>query len=764
MTDDKSRVFRFADFEVQEREFVLVKADATVQVEPKAFRVLLFLLRNPGKLVTKDEILNAVWNDCSVSDNSLTKNIATLRRLLGDDSREPRYIATVQSVGYRFLCDVTVSEDASTGPGQTNSRGSIAISVPEPQPIPVITLSESANLVADRTVPVTPPPPLLRGWTKAAIVIGALGVMVIFLAVIAVIRAKQPQPIPVTESRLTANPHDLPVTSSAISPDAKYLAFTDRTGIYLRQVEGGEMQKLSLPEGFPPVYVESWFPDSVHLVASSWTGAPADPKSLWRVSVMGGTPRRISDDGSSARVSPDGSQIAFLRALVDRDELWLMGPEGDAPRKIVGTADSHAEYLSPVAWSPDSKRVVYVKTSVQFSQRNDSTIEILDLANGRREQILSNPALAAPLAWTHQNSLVYSLRENQPNETNVNLWRTQLDSGIVKDQRPGARITNSRGFVVELSATRDGNLLALRRVDPQPDVYIAELKDDGSKMYSPSRLPRDKWGESVYSWTPDSKAILVVSERDGRQHIFRQAIDRSEPELMVGGKGDYGIPKTNPDGSEMLYFQMPGREEAPPDIRIMRVPLEGGRPQLVLQGRAIWYMQCARLPSTLCVYSSGPPHQVKFFSFDPKSGASEQIMSSRLGDVGWPNWSLSADGNYLALSVTSPGKAAAIRVLAISENSEKMISLPQWVDVAGMDWAADNKSLWVSACVLHISDWGAPGPCTLLKVAMNGKLAVLHEDGEVRYLAAIPSPDGKRLALAAESTDNSNVWLARNIP
>jgi hypothetical protein len=42
--------------------------------------------------------------------------------------------------------------------------------------------------------------------------------------------------------------------------------------------------------------------------------------------------------------------------------------------------------------------------------------------------------------------------------------------------------------------------------------------------------------------------------------------------------------------------------------------------------------------------------------------------------------------------------------------------------------------------------------------------AVLHEDGEVRYVAAIPSPDGKRLALAAESTDNSNVWLARNIP
>ena len=100
MTDDKSHVFRFADVEVHEREFVLVKADIAVQVEPKAFRVLLFLLRNPGKLVTKDEILDAVWNDCSVSDNSLTKNIATLRRLLGDDAREPKRIRTVRGIGY----------------------------------------------------------------------------------------------------------------------------------------------------------------------------------------------------------------------------------------------------------------------------------------------------------------------------------------------------------------------------------------------------------------------------------------------------------------------------------------------------------------------------------------------------------------------------------------------------------------------------------------------------------------------------------------
>ena len=120
MTEHKSLVFRFDDVEVREREFLLIKAGESLPVEPKAFRVLLFLLRNPGRLIPKDEILGAVWNDCTVSDNSLTRSIATVRRLLGDDTREPRYIATVPTVGYRFLCDVRVAEEDSA---ELNAQG-----------------------------------------------------------------------------------------------------------------------------------------------------------------------------------------------------------------------------------------------------------------------------------------------------------------------------------------------------------------------------------------------------------------------------------------------------------------------------------------------------------------------------------------------------------------------------------------------------------------------------------------------------------------
>ena len=107
----KSFVFRFADIEVREREFTVVKAGEVLPVEPKAFRVLLILLRNPQKLISKEELLNAVWGDAAVTENSLTRSIALLRRLLGDETRSPRYIETVATVGYRFLYKVEVAEE-----------------------------------------------------------------------------------------------------------------------------------------------------------------------------------------------------------------------------------------------------------------------------------------------------------------------------------------------------------------------------------------------------------------------------------------------------------------------------------------------------------------------------------------------------------------------------------------------------------------------------------------------------------------------------
>ncbi len=111
-------VFRFAEFEVREREFCIFKGNTSVPVEPRAFRVLIVLLRSPQKVITKDELLNTVWDDVEVTDNSLTRSIVKLRQALGDDARSPTLIETVAKVGYRFMCPVEARK------GDSRMRGS----------------------------------------------------------------------------------------------------------------------------------------------------------------------------------------------------------------------------------------------------------------------------------------------------------------------------------------------------------------------------------------------------------------------------------------------------------------------------------------------------------------------------------------------------------------------------------------------------------------------------------------------------------------
>src|SRR5215470_6194351 len=102
--------YRFGQFALDSRKRTLSRADAPVSLTPKAFDVLLFLVKNPNRLVTKEELLQAVWGDTFVEEGNLAQYISHLRKSLDDNAEDSRLIVTIARKGYQFTPHVTVVE------------------------------------------------------------------------------------------------------------------------------------------------------------------------------------------------------------------------------------------------------------------------------------------------------------------------------------------------------------------------------------------------------------------------------------------------------------------------------------------------------------------------------------------------------------------------------------------------------------------------------------------------------------------------------
>src|SRR5215218_1821602 len=104
---EKSTVYAFDGFRLDAAQRRLYGPDGKpVPLKAKAFETLLFLVRNPRRVVERDELLGAIWPDTVVEENNLTQHISSLRRLFGEKPDDHRFIATVPGRGYIFVADV----------------------------------------------------------------------------------------------------------------------------------------------------------------------------------------------------------------------------------------------------------------------------------------------------------------------------------------------------------------------------------------------------------------------------------------------------------------------------------------------------------------------------------------------------------------------------------------------------------------------------------------------------------------------------------
>src|SRR3954469_7145573 len=99
-------IYRFGSFRLEPAERRLTRDGQAIALRTKVFDTLRVLVEHSGRLLTKRELMQAIWPDTSVEENNLNHNISTLRRALDEQATGQRYIETVPRVGYRFVADV----------------------------------------------------------------------------------------------------------------------------------------------------------------------------------------------------------------------------------------------------------------------------------------------------------------------------------------------------------------------------------------------------------------------------------------------------------------------------------------------------------------------------------------------------------------------------------------------------------------------------------------------------------------------------------
>ena len=555
-------------------------------------------------------------------------------------------------------------------------------------------------------------------------------------------------PVRLVERRVTANPAELPLNSAAISRDGKYVAYSDAQGLFLRVLETNETRPVNLPQGFRP-HATGWFPDGTHLLARAIDPQNSKP-GLWSVSVLGAEPRKILDDAAYGVLSIDGQHIAFVRDEAGSSSLWIADITGEKARVVLADKTS---MIGAMAWSPDGRWLAFVRGFYAPGHyKITADIAAFELSTGKTKVLLSDNWLSGGVAWSAPDRLQFGRSELPPAQNDSNLWELSLNPRTGEPVGPPVRITSGPDNKVAISASGDGKKLLYLRTVEDPDVFVGELDGRASRVNVLKRLTLDEGKDLPFAWSADSRSVFFVSNRDGASHVFRQSIDQSTPELFIGGPDSIVMVRMNPEQNGVLYLvnSRPGPKEAP--SRLMEMPLSGGSPRKILESASINNFQCAVLPSRICLMSDElSTSALIIYQIDEDSGEKKEVIRITDPESFDYNWTLSRDGTRLAIAkVNAWSIPSSIRILELPTHREQVIPLPVGISARYIDWAADSKSIWVSAA--------SGDKRSLVNLDLNGKFKTAFDAEKPELGWAIPSPDGKRLAIL-QGTRTSNAWL-----
>lgn len=542
--------FSIGDCLVQPQLNRLTVGEAEVQLEPKAMQVLLCLAREPGRVLSRQELLDLAWDGPFVTDDALTQVIVQLRRALNDSAENPRYIETIRKKGYRLVARV------SAVPGLEE-----VYELPEPLPRRLSTR---------------------RILSYVAVVAGLVAVAIWFLA---------PRSAPDVGDGLTA----VPLTTwpglegyAAPSPDGSRVVFSaaqpgsDRYDLFMKQP--GSDRTVQLTDRPGHVVSPTWSPGG-RFIAFARRGpsscevlqiaALGGSETLLRRCVAGSLPLMDwSPDGKTLAISTWGKlggpyRIEFFDLDSGETEIVTDPPAGY-------NGDRFPEF------HPDGESIVFRRT------RTEGVAHLFrfHLASGRIERITSEPGFIKGSTWTPDGTGLVIGRQFLG--TYQLAW-ISADGTRLKRLPLGTQayfpIFGASGLLAFITREDRTNFWQLLLGDEPAAAewtpFAHSSRTDWSPVFSPSgdRIAfasdrngspgiwiGDRHGRDLDelitfngpfmthpSWSPDGERIAFEARTGGGSHIYILELGNETPEALTSGDYLNTTPTWSRDGRR-IYF------------------------------------------------------------------------------------------------------------------------------------------------------------------------------------------------------------------
>jgi DNA-binding winged helix-turn-helix (wHTH) protein/Tol biopolymer transport system component len=568
MERDRRELYEFGPFRLEPAERKLWRGNEIVVLTPKAFDTLVFLVRNSGHLLEKDQLIRTLWPDSFVEEGNLTSNISLLRKALGDD---PAYIETVPKRGYRFVGAV----HQLPRPGARNlARGWGQ----QPE------LAKEFNPEKHPSGGSAAPALSTERWSRRTLALITLtGLVLLVVAASRWSPRKTRSPDSSRWIQLTNFPDS--VTQPVLSADGRMLAFVRGYStwvgpgqIYIKMLPGGEPVQLThdatlktdptfSPDGSQIAYTTLNLKDFSWDTVVSPTLGGGDPRPLLRNAsgltwigpkdvmfseIKAGVHMGIVAAGESRLGARDVYLPADEPAMVHRsylspDRKWVLLVEMDKDhyflpcRLVPMDGSSQGQHVGPLggsclsaAWSPDGKWMYFTAKPGGVSH-----IWRQQFPDGRTEQLTSGP--------TEEDGIAMA-PDGQSFVTSVALQSTSLWVHDAKGERQVSLEGNGTNpkftpdskklcYLVAKEATND---FAWYR-NPG-ELHCADLQSGRSEPFQRGFPIQD------YDISADGQRVVMwTTGRDGKSQFWVAPLDRSSAPVQVPNV-EGSSPMFGPDG------------------------------------------------------------------------------------------------------------------------------------------------------------------------------------------------------------------------